>query len=1468
MKLFISGIEKQLQNRSLKINRIIGEPSTISFRVITPKSDPKFATGSKVEIKDDLNNLIFSGSIEDSYKQSNETKTKSIHVVSCIDNHYFTEKRIHAKVYKDKYTGEIVEAMTDEVLNEEGIYYFDDEVQNLIVNGDFSDGANGWFASKGTISNGMFSTGDFTNDNPYIYQNNLAIDKDDILYIEIMMKVSSIDREIPLFDGRNTSAIVLYQNVTIDRFNEWVRYTYYEKVTDNITQFYFGTANALRTGNFQIKEIKMYNLTKMHNAGNEPTLEKFEDKFSKPIPFNEVDDSLTPNGDFTFKNLFDVSQVIAGSYYTSLGDLVVHSTSCYSPQYIKIDNTIPYKWNGMLTTGKQIIINTYDENLNHIERLLTYHISNRYGVIFDELDFDSNVEYVRISAYYEGVNQLDDFEFGINPVSQITIPHKNLCDNIFESGSFDGGTGNLSPNTTTIRSVNYMTIDAGNYTMSRDIGTGQFGYVWDSSYNYLGNIGGFADGEDILSQFPTAKYLKVVITGLTNTDVTIPKTQVQVEKGTQKTTYEDYVYKKNMNKQLYSMSYSSNALFTEGVDITTRPQYTEGEDFYYIDSERAIGGLVEVKPNTKYLLKVDKLVGNAQLNITEFSTQNQWYNANDYEQNNFSRQAQKTLIITTGASTKWLLYGVMVGYNERLDGGSFNVENLILTEYEVHKTENDFDKEDFYGFNSPLVVTQLEKGIKIVNNDNTKRYLGVTYIFNLKPNTEYTFMRDINIIKGTINQDTGNIHMYLNETIFNTFSNGSNIPITFTTDATGILKLVFSANWGLYEQVDIEFTNIMLNEGNTAKPYIPYGVLYEPYGFDRDFPTSFEWLGYNNLHLLNNELHLMTILDNDANDFFRTNVKDFVNNGDYIYFSFDYEIVYGSFDAVYTHRNSLDTYREETTRYLDIGKGTHKEILQLDTNNTYDYFGVKLYDNDSYVIISNFKVYNLTSLYDTDIPTIAEFEANPQAISRKRGRTWIDTTIDKGKLYSKYFDFIYCDKILDELAKFSYYIWFIDNDKCLHFKDPTLLTNLQELNDNNIKMGSMKINDNRAKYRNVQYLKGTHDASEIKLEEFTYKSDDVNQFFSVLIKVFEIDYIEIDRNGDNNWSKVKMGGATEYIRQKYVDPTAVDGAFLWAKDDYIINYNRFGDWELVNGVSKTSEGGAYLLNDSSKIRISYKGIIPTLIIAANSSEIERVRNIENGGSGKVEVYQHDPDITTKEQATAFANSQLELYGTNDNYSVKLTTLTPGYEEGYQVRVNSAIENFDETMLIERVKISAIDGLVWYELYLVKGAIFDSWNKFFKSTFEMEKTVTQEEFTLDDPVPVPKFYFKDWSVGDMGSPFSLKPAVGLKPASGLYPNMAGSARFRYCEITYIDDLSVTKTKRIEYTTHQEQTDSLITIHYVAPYECVGDWQKIEWYASSIESSELGFGALVDSDNTINFTKTIYETVQIQRTDTKL
>ncbi len=118
--------EYKIKEGSLKITDRLNERSVASLTIITSYDD-NFMNRSKAEIYND-GKLLFAGII-DLFNQVYAYNRKFVDI-SLADNHYYVDKRIIAKSYENKFAGEIVKDIVDTVLNQEGIVYSVNSIDN------------------------------------------------------------------------------------------------------------------------------------------------------------------------------------------------------------------------------------------------------------------------------------------------------------------------------------------------------------------------------------------------------------------------------------------------------------------------------------------------------------------------------------------------------------------------------------------------------------------------------------------------------------------------------------------------------------------------------------------------------------------------------------------------------------------------------------------------------------------------------------------------------------------------------------------------------------------------------------------------------------------------------------------------------------------------------------------------------------------------------------------------------------------------------------------------------------------------------------------------------------------------------------------------------------------------------------------------------------------------------------------
>lgn len=110
-----------LDDPPLRIEDTVEGRSTASFAVRDLTGGLRFGRGVPVQFYDDEGEVAFGGVTDAIVERRVNADGVLVHTISCIDNHYFADKRLVTKIYEDMPVEEIVEDLVTSYLEEEGI---------------------------------------------------------------------------------------------------------------------------------------------------------------------------------------------------------------------------------------------------------------------------------------------------------------------------------------------------------------------------------------------------------------------------------------------------------------------------------------------------------------------------------------------------------------------------------------------------------------------------------------------------------------------------------------------------------------------------------------------------------------------------------------------------------------------------------------------------------------------------------------------------------------------------------------------------------------------------------------------------------------------------------------------------------------------------------------------------------------------------------------------------------------------------------------------------------------------------------------------------------------------------------------------------------------------------------------------------------------------------------------------------
>ncbi len=281
---------------------------------------------------------------------------------------------------------------------------------------------------------------------------------------------------------------------------------------------------------------------------------------------------------------------------------------------------------------------------------------------------------------------------------------------------------------------------------------------------------------------------------------------------------------------------------------------------------------------------------------------------------------------------------------------------------------------------------------------------------------------------------------------------------------------------------------------------------------------------------------------------------------------------------------------------------------------------------------------------------------------------------------SAIFNYVKASEAFDALAELSGYIWFIDENKHLYFRDRTTVLapwNLDSVTYRPIK-GSVHLSTGNPLYRNRQYIRGGTGLTAEQTENFT--ADGVVNAFTVGYPISLEPTITEDVLG---------------VADVGIKGVETGKDYYWNKGDATV----YAEVVPANG---------------RNVEVKYYGEYPLIARADSYAEVLARQAVEGSGTGIVEEIvtevQHDTASGMTESArakiTQYArDAEKFIYGTRD------AGLSPGQ---LQEITFSPFGFTAHEMLIESILITALVEEVTYEVSCITGPVMGSWTRFFAS----------------------------------------------------------------------------------------------------------------------------------------------------------
>lgn len=275
------------------------------------------------------------------------------------------------------------------------------------------------------------------------------------------------------------------------------------------------------------------------------------------------------------------------------------------------------------------------------------------------------------------------------------------------------------------------------------------------------------------------------------------------------------------------------------------------------------------------------------------------------------------------------------------------------------------------------------------------------------------------------------------------------------------------------------------------------------------------------------------------------------------------------------------------------------------------------------------------------------------------------------------FNYVPASQAFDALKELSGFIWYIDEDKALHFiqRDTNLapwsLTYLQIVD------GSAGLSKGNPAYRNRQYIRGGTGLTSEQTENFT--GDGATVAFTVGYPIASEPTVTVD-------------AAPKTVGIKGLDS---------GKDCY---WNK-GDATITFATAPAN---------ATAVQIVYYGQYPLIARADSYTDIAARLAVE-GGTGIVEEMACEAQHESADAMRESASTKIKLY-CQDAERFSFQTRTTGLKAGQLLTVTYSPFGFSShKMLIESVQITEEDSThLIYSVVAITGPVLGSWSKFFSN----------------------------------------------------------------------------------------------------------------------------------------------------------
>jgi len=398
---------------------------------------------------------------------------------------------------------------------------------------------------------------------------------------------------------------------------------------------------------------------------------------------------------------------------------------------------------------------------------------------------------------------------------------------------------------------------------------------------------------------------------------------------------------------------------------------------------------------------------------------------------------------------------------------------------------------------------------------------------------------------------------------------------------------------------------------------------------------------------------------------------------------------------------------------------------------------------------------------------------------------------------------------------------------------------------------SVAVEHSASKYRNQQIIKGPLDLTSPQTE--IIHGDGEQATFTVGYPIAKVPTVEVDTGS---------GFALQTVGIKGIDK---DKQWYWNGGDPTI----------------TQDSGGTPLGATDRIRITYRGEFPILIVSWNNTAILDRQAVEGIGTGIVEDVRNEPQQSTREAAFQLASQLLEKHSVIGRI-LRFTTRRGGLQPGQLLPVylpeyglvaegagdeSSPEEDYIE-MLVESVTIRDVGGsLIFYDIIAVEGPELGSWTKVFEEIVKRGELKVREGVGVGEVVILPYAFEKTWTEEETPNIFrEMYPADDLSPSETLFPVFDPVHRVR-CLAWYSNGAELGRKVVTQQT--GADTGEIFSLTYLEAGEALGEITSFGWIGGIAATAAAGTGIEVDKQAVPGgpAEKTVLEAWQIEKRDYK-